>query len=380
MSHSRLARLELATPSHRAPVPSVFLASGRLCLSDEDIAALLGSNPGPGPNRPVETHLARCADCRDLVRIACLSIDGHRVPGRKRPSFCAVFEPGCIVAGRYCIKQLIGRGGMGEVYDAFDLLLREAVALKAVRATCCDDPGAIDRLVTELRLGRKVRHPNVCRLYDLGYHTGDEERESRVYFFTMQLLDGDTLGQRLRNAGPLPLAEAVGVGREMLRGLAAFHEAGIVHRDVKCDNVMLHWENALPRVTLIDFGLARRARTTSVAAAPDPSGASGSLAYMAPEQALGHRIGPAADVFSFGVVLFEALTGRLPFEGVERPSLTYLTRQRELRLLSLCEIVGHSPLWLNAFLTRCLATKPEDRFAQAGEALRELERCQGQGS
>lgn len=342
------------------------------CLTEQEIVALLEPKPSLGVSSHVDAHLAACPDCRDLVLAACLSLDGTGCSFGSRRLFCLVFEPGSVVARRYCIRRLLGRGGMGEVYEAFDLASRMLVALKAVRASACDQPAAISRLFSELRLGRRVSHANVCRMLEFGQHRVGAEGGS-IHFYTMQLINGETLRERLKR-GPLDLADTILLGGGVLSGLRAIHDARIVHRDLKSDNLMLGRAGAMPSVTIIDFGLARRQRNGPEEAGESSNAGSGSLAYMAPERAAGQRGGPAADIFSLGVVLFEAVTGHLPFEGPtavrSSPRFRCCTGGR----LRLGDLAARAPAWFVAFIDRCLQTNPADRFADAAEAERHFER------
>ena len=200
--------------------------------------------------------------------------------------------PGRILGGRYQMRELLGRGGMGEVWRAFDLKLRVDVALKAIRPERAEHAGAKELLRQEVRSAREVVSPNVCRIFDLVVESDEE-------LVSMELVDGATLAQTLRERGPLPLQEAREVASQFLSGLEAIHQAGLVHRDFKPENVML---TRAGRVVVMDFGLAKagtEGKTGSV---------SGTPAYMSPEQARGDRVDARADVFAAGVVLAEMVS------------------------------------------------------------------------
>jgi hypothetical protein len=325
------------------------------CLDDEQILTLLNPRAGARVDPGAEAHLNACPECRDLVLVSCASLDDTAPVLSPACRFCLMFEPGCVVAERYCIRRLIGRGGMGEVFEALDLRRRESVALKTVRANASDAPAALARLLTEARLNRRVQHPNVCRGLDLGQHGSNGAAAGGTPFYTMQLVEGETLCTRLRRAR-LAIGEALQLGRQALSGLAAIHEAQIVHRDLKSTNLMLSTSGAQLQVTIVDFGLARPLSAAGEDAAGAAHDGSGSLAYMAPEQASGARVGPAADVFSLGVVLFEAITG-------QRPQLCgALPRLRDS--------TPDAPPWLDTFVARCLEPESARRFADGGEAAR----------
>jgi tRNA A-37 threonylcarbamoyl transferase component Bud32 len=365
------SRTEPLRPSRAAPAPG----SPEQCFSEEDVASLLAPVPNALETELSLRHLARCSDCRELVLLACVALAD--APGKRgaRAGFCLMFEPGSIVARRYFVQRLLGRGGMGEVYEAFDLLLRERVALKAVRASACDDPRALSRLIAEVRGARAVRHPNVCRTHDLGVDAGANEREPAVLFFTMELVSGVSLRQELGRRGALGIPASLALGRDVLSGLAAIHATGIVHRDIKSDNVMLSPAgSAEQRAIIVDFGLAR---DQGPRARPRPAeetgvGPSGSVAYMAPEQVRGEPAGPGADMFSAGVVLFEAITGRLPFTIGTPARINFLSRQSGLAVLRLRDVLPEAPAGLDAFLARCLCDDPQQRFGSGADGLCEL--------
>jgi WD40 repeat protein/predicted Ser/Thr protein kinase len=202
-------------------------------------------------------------------------------------------SPGGILGERYQIREVLGRGGMGEVYRAFDLKLRVDVALKAVRPELSASEKARELLRQEVRSAREVVSPNVCRIFDLVVEEGRE-------LVSMEYIDGTTLAETLRERGPLELQEAREIAAQFLSGLEAIHEAGLVHRDFKPENVML---TRAGRVVVMDFGLAKalsEAKSRSVAGTP---------AYMSPEQSRGEGVDARSDVFSAGVVLSEMLWG-----------------------------------------------------------------------
>jgi len=229
------------------------------------------------------------------------------------------------VGQRYVIRQFIARGGMGEVYEAFDRELQERVALKTVTSTACDNRGAVRRLKAEVQLARRVSHPNVCRIYDFGTHAA-QGALAPVSFLTMEFVDGETLGQRIRAGGALPVAEARQLGRELLNGLRAAHAAGVLHRDFKSDNVMLRRSEQGFSPLILDFGLARALDQPGRTSSTSHRGLVGTLAYIAPEQFEGKPHTTAGDVYSFGVVWFEMLTGELPFKPSSSPAVTTLDR------------------------------------------------------
>lgn len=224
------------------------------------------------------------------------------------PAF--LFEPGQILAGRFRILRPIGFGGMGEVYAVHDLELQTDVALKTIRSTIADDPRAVEQFRGEVLRARSVSHRHVCRVHDLFAHEGPG---GVVRFLTMELLDGETLAGRLARDGPLALDAAARFGRQMAAALDEAHRCGVVHRDFKPGNVLLVDDgDGLERVVVTDFGLARLSGEGGAGAPSSGMGPAGTADYMAPELFGEGPGGPAVDIYSYGVVLHEMLTGRTP--------------------------------------------------------------------
>ncbi|HUO85357.1 MAG TPA: serine/threonine-protein kinase, partial [Thermoanaerobaculia bacterium] len=231
-----------------------------------------------------------------------------------------LFADGEIVGERYRIIRFIGRGGMGEVYQTEDLDLDVEVALKTVRPEIAEHEKALERFRREIQLARKVTHPNVCRIFDVGRHlvTTDKEEPFEILFLTMELLRGETLAEHLRSEGPIPSGSALPILTQLASGLAAAHAAGIVHRDFKSSNVVLvRPEGGEVRAVITDFGLARGIHpedtlTSSLSVSSQPVG---TPTYMAPEQVAGREVTTATDIYAFGVVMYEMLTGVPPFVG-----------------------------------------------------------------
>jgi tetratricopeptide (TPR) repeat protein len=217
----------------------------------------------------------------------------------------STFAPGDLVATRYQIVRLLGIGGMGEVYAAFDQEIQGLIALKTLRASTAKDGAVPARLAQEVQTAWRVTHPNVCRVYNL-------ERHGDLVFLTMQLLEGETLSERLKR-GPIPEAEAWPLIEQMSDGLCAAHAAGIVHRDFKPGNVILVADHAV----ITDFGLARfRDPLRLGAGSVSTDGAViGTLPYMPPEVLGGQPAAAAADIYALGVTMYEMATGKVPFEG-----------------------------------------------------------------
>jgi serine/threonine protein kinase/WD40 repeat protein len=313
---------------------------------------------------PVEA--ARCPDCgSDLVSEPglpglcpqCLmSLALVRSPVAVKPDAADHEGPetlhrlsaGRILGERYQIRELLGRGGMGEVFRAFDLKLRLDVALKAVRAERVESDEAREILRQEVRSAREVVSPNVCRIFDLVAEEGQE-------LVSMEFIDGTTLADTLRQRGPLALQEAREIASQFLSGLEAIHQAGLVHRDFKPENVML---TRAGRVVVMDFGLAKARsaeRTGTIAGTPG---------YMAPEQARGDTIDARTDVFAAGVVLSEMLAVGGDSSREARQALWRAVRETPPR-------VPEGP-WA-AVLRQAVSPRPQDRPASARALAHALE-------
>jgi serine/threonine-protein kinase len=208
-----------------------------------------------------------------------------------------------VLAGRYRVVAAQGKGGMGEVYRADDLTLGQPVALKFLPAPLAADPDRLTRFRKEVAAARRVSHPNVCRVYDIGEADGQA-------FLSMEYIDGEDLATLLRRIGRLPEDKATAIARELCLGLAAVHEQGLLHRDLKPQNVMLDGRG---KVRLTDFGLA-----VAEAEVGATELRSGTPAYMAPEQLAGREVTAHSDLFALGLVLYELYTGRSAFRGTDR--------------------------------------------------------------
>ena len=257
---------------------------------------------------------------------------------------------GDVLLGRFKLARLLGRGGMGEVYEARDLRLHVTVAVKTIRQRDGADAGLLDRLRREVQLARAVTHPCVCRLFD--FHEG-EGPAGPIAFITMEFLDGETLADRLRK-GPLPAREALPLLEQMAEGLAAIHAKDLVHRDFKPGNVMLVQDRTGLRAVVTDFGIARPART-EIDTDTDWSGTAvgaviGSPPYMAPEQRAGDTVTARTDIYALGLVAHEMLTGALPDRGR----------------------MGHLPRGWGRPLHRALDPEPARRYADPLQLVRDV--------
>lgn len=267
----------------------------------------------------------------------------------------SVFSAGDELAGRFRIVRLIGSGGMGNVYEAEDLTLENArVAIKTIRGPLVSDSKIEARFRQEVYLARKVTHPNVCRIHEFFVHEPLGGAGSRECFFSMELAPGSSLRQSLRKRR-FSQAEAIGILSQLASGLAAAHASGVIHGDFKAANILLVSEDSAPRAVITDFGLAIPARSAR-AESEIGSLAGGTPQYMAPELFHGEPATPASDVFSFGVVAVEVLTGALPAQTAEAAKIDLEPVKRTLR---------QAPSRIRDIIVRCLAESPDGRFGDA---------------
>src|SRR5450432_4062594 len=218
------------------------------------------------------------------------------------------FAPGEVLAGRFRITSFIAAGGMGEVYEAEDQELKETLAIKTIRSEILEQSNSLERFKREVRLARKVTHPNICRVYDLFRHERVQgKHRSVIVFVSMELLRGETLSQRIRRTGPMLPDEALPLINQIASGLEAAHHAGVVHRDFKPGNVILvpDGETNQIRTVITDFGLAVRtgidtSRSSELTAT---HGVIGTPAYMAPEQFEGREVTKLTDIYALGLVI-----------------------------------------------------------------------------
>jgi serine/threonine protein kinase len=260
------------------------------------------------------------------------------------------------LAGEYSLQRELGRGGMGVVYLARDVQLDRDVAIKVLPTHLAPAPAARERFLREARMAAGLSHPHIVPIHRVGQAGG-------FVFFVMSYVEGETLGERLRSRGPLPPAEATRVLREVAWALAYAHGRGIVHRDVKPDNILL--EAATGRALVTDFGIARGGGADA-GPATDLGTILGTAHFMSPEQAAGAPTDGRSDIYSLGVVGYLAVSGRMPFEAANLPAL--ILRQATELPPSVMRPAPGLPPALGAAIDRCLARDPDDRFAD-GEAL-----------
>jgi eukaryotic-like serine/threonine-protein kinase len=322
------------------------------CLDEDAISALLSGQLDVEALRRAERHMDLCADCRRLV--SDLAAELVTVDASSVAEPAVVQDLGSVVDGRFHLEAIAGRGGMGRVYCARDLRTDTRVALKRVDVDCA-------RFAREARVLADLAHPAIVR------HVADGKDADGAPYLVMEWLEGEDLAERLER-GPLSVEDTVVLARRVAAALGAAHAHGVIHRDIKPSNVFLP-DGRVDRAKVVDFGLARAPAASSVRTR---AGAMlGTLGYMAPEQAQGDtNVGPAADVFSLGCVLYECLTGERAYDGANVVAiLANLLTSKPPRPRARAP---HAPRALDSLVARMLARDPAERPASGSEVMAEL--------
>ena len=283
-------------------------------------------------------------------------------PAHQRVLNFQKLEPGTMVNERFKVVRFIGGGGFGTVYLVEDTVVHEDLVLKILSPQLSLDESMIRRFVQELRLTRRISHRNVIRIYDMVDLGG-------AHAISMEHFDGRDLGQVAREDGPMPVERAVAIIHQVLDGLEAAHAMGIVHRDIKPANILV---DANDSVKIVDFGLAlvsqgTRSRLTQSGILV------GTPEYISPEQITGQEVDGRTDLYSLGIVLYEMISGRLPFSGTNAVNVLFQHLEAEVPPLS--EVAPHVPAWVNDVVMRCMSRLAVDRPASAAEALSLLRRA-----
>jgi serine/threonine protein kinase len=278
---------------------------------------------------------------------------GEAIPGQQKSIGISQRKPqiGTLFAGRYEIQSVLGEGGMGIVYKAYDRELDDLVAIKTRRSEgLSENPSMLDRFKQEIRLARRITHPNVLRTYDLGQSNGST-------FLSMEFVEGLTLKRLVETAPVLPTPVGLRIAKQICAGLAAAHEVGVIHRDVKSQNIIIEPTGALK---IMDFGTARltgdRGGTGTVIGTPD---------YMSPEAVRGLPLDCRSDIYSTGVVLYEVFTGSLPFEG-DSPLAVVMKHVNDAAPLPQSKNPWIEP-GIAAILMKCVQKDPGARFQSMNE-------------
>ncbi|HEX9160101.1 MAG TPA: protein kinase [Thermoanaerobaculia bacterium] len=279
---------------------------------------------------------------------------------RDRRRASGELAPGIDIGNRYRVIRTLGHGGMGMVYLVHDNDLGRDVALKLILPELGDSPAILERFRREILLSSRVTHPNVLRVFDLG-------ESDEVKFLTMEYVDGEDLASAIGHGRRLPVEKVVSIFRQICQGLAAAHGIGVVHRDLKPQNIMIDRSG---KVFLTDFGLARTAAQTNLTV----SGAVvGTPHYMSPEQVKGTEIDQRSDIYSLGVILYEMLAGDVPFKGNSAYEIMIKRVQQPPRPIE--ELNRDTPAYLAKILNRCLAVDPDERYQTLEQVIADLDRA-----
>lgn len=273
-----------------------------------------------------------------------------------------VFQPGTVLGNRYEILQVLGRGGMGAVYKARDREVNRVVALKVIRPDLAGNSSIIERFKQELILSREVTHKNVVRIYDLGDADG-------VKFITMEFVEGSDLRSLIMEKKKFSPSEAVEIMLQICRALEAAHTVGVIHRDLKPQNIMRDNQG---RIVVMDFGLARLVESNGMT---QTGALVGTMEYMSPEQALGSTLDQRSDLFTLGLILYELLTGKMPFAADS--ALASLIKRTQERAIPVTQHDSSIPASLAAIVGRCMERDPKLRYQSATELINDLEAWQG---
>jgi len=304
-----------------------------------------------------------------LVDLDASQIDSGRPPtgpGVRRPVRIevniAVLQPGDVLGGRYEILQLLGEGGMGAVYKAMDRELNRPVALKLIRPELASNPSILARFKQELLLAHQVTHKNVIRIYDLGDAEG-------VKFITMEFVEGEDLRALILRQKKFPPEEAVEIIQQVCRALEAAHAVGVIHRDLKPQNIM---RDKTGRILVMDFGLAR---TLGGDGMTQTGALVGTMEYMSPEQALAKDLDVRSDLYTLGLILYELLAGVTPFKA--ESAVASLIKRNSERAAPISDHDATIPRALSNIVSKCLERDPKLRYQNADELLRDLDIWQG---
>ncbi len=336
-------------------------------ISDEQLAAFVSGTCTPAQANELELHIDACRECREMLSAL---VRGQRADGleptRRVP--LARVGPGDVVGGKYKVERVLGSGGMGTVVSAWHQQLNQRVALKFMRPELAADPQASARFLREGRAAARLKTPHAGRVLDL-----DTAADGTPYL-VMELLEGETLAACLAREGRLPVERALRVVRQALAALAEAHALSIVHRDFKPANLFLaRGADGSELVKVLDFGLAKSVHPEIEQGLTGTTAHMliGSPPYMAPEQVNQGPVDARTDVWAVGVVLYELLTGRLPFPGNTVHEVLAGVQRDAPRPLS--ALRPDAPAALGAVIDRCLSKRPDERFADAAALSKALQ-------
>jgi serine/threonine protein kinase/tetratricopeptide (TPR) repeat protein len=292
-----------------------------------------------------------CGDCAALLH------PSEEIPTQTIEAPREELTRGSTLANRYEIIEELGKGGMGRVYRVEDTKLKQEVALKLIKPEIAKDKKTIERFRNELKLAREIAHRNVCRMYDLNEEQG-------IHYITMEYVRGEDLRSLIRRIGQLPIGKSISIANQVCEGLAEAHRSGVVHRDLKSNNIMIDKEG---NVRIMDFGIARSLEAKGITGAGVMIG---TPEYMSPEQIEGKEVDQRSDIYSLGVILYEMVTGKVPFEG-DTPFTIGMKHKGEIPQ-NPEELNTQISDDLNRLILRCLEKDKEKRYQSAGEVRSEL--------
>ena len=267
---------------------------------------------------------------------------------------------GDLIDNRYKIIKSIGEGGMANVYLAFDTILEREVAVKILRGDLSDDEKFIRRFQREANSASSLRHPNIVEMYDVGEDDGK-------YFIVMEYVDGKTLKGLIKKRGPLNLSESIDIMLQLTSGIACAHDSYIIHRDIKPQNVMILEDG---RVKITDFGIAMALNNNELT---QTNSVMGSVHYLPPEQASGSGSTIKSDIYSLGILMFELLTGKVPFKGENAVEIAI--KHMKNQIPSVCKINSSIPQSVENIILKACAKNPKNRYESAGEMYEDLKTC-----
>ncbi len=304
-------------------------------------------------DNPETAHF--CADCGTQLINEDGSLDS---PTRTLMTPVQELTTGSTFAGRYQIIEEIGRGGMGRIYKVFDTEIDEKVALKLIKPEVAADKSNIERFRNEMKFARQVGHRNVSRMFDLGKHEG-------TYYITMEYVTGEDLKSFIRRIGQLPVGKAISIAKQVAEGLTEAHRQGVIHRDLKPRNVIIDREG---NAKIMDFGIARSLKSEGMT---EKGIMVGTPEYMSPEQTESRDVDQRSDIYSLGILLFEMLTGRIPFQG-ETP-ISIAIKQKIEAPPRPEEFNPRIPEDLSRLILKCMEKDPANRYQSTEEVLSALE-------
>src|SRR5437868_9120916 len=338
--------------------------------ADDDQPTLAGTAAVRTPGESSSSDAGAPSDAPTIVDLGkdsdASGSDRRAATFRKTPAGALdgtpILQPQSVLGQRYEILELLGQGGMGAVYKARDREVDQLVALKVIRPDLASNPAIIERFKQELILARQVTHRNVIRIYDLAEADG-------VKFITMEYVAGEDLRALAHEKGKLTPQEAVEVMRQVCQALDAAHSVGVIHRDLKPQNIM---RDKTGRVLVMDFGLAR---TLEGSGMTQTGALVGTMEYMSPEQALGKDLDQRSDLFTVGLIFYELLTGKMPFTADS--ALASLIKRTQERAAPISDHDRTIPGALTGIVSKCLERDPALRYQSIKEVLNDLEGWQG---